>query len=611
MTVRINKEAINLREKLSELDKPSGLTGEELLRADTSADARGALDLEEHLFEDFESTGIDDNATSTKVTVSDSGVDVDGDLSFGDNDKATFGASDDLQIYHDGSTNRVVGSVDVTGTVTADGLTVDGTTSLDNTSVQQLNISGLTKITGTRGTFVDPSEDPSVPNIFATNDAVGDFSQEAGHLVIQSRVHPTVYRDVIFAGGAGTAKRLMTLFGEGDVHLYEDTGTTAKFVWDSSAESLSVPKLNITSGNITTTATAGDHTVFNSTGADADFRVRTGANTHSLYIEGNTGNVGIGTDSPSLPLDVHGGTIGVTSTSAFSGLQINSANTSFGYINFGDPEDDNIGQIYYNHPSNSLSFKTNTVERARIDSSGNLLVGTTDPAVIGNNTKGFVVQGSTGTIFATGDNLYAQILNRKGNDGEILQFRKDGSTVGSIGVYSANEIDVAAEGSSTSAGIRLSSQSAILPKLNNTLDNGNISLGNSTRRFKDLYLSGGVYLGGTGAANKLDDYETGTWTPTGYTGGTVLSPTYTKVGNLVTLSVYFYNGTFDGSTIGGLPFAVTTNKFEAVSLANYDATNVNNAFASSQTVINFKNGSSDVTPNASKMMLKVTYQTSA
>jgi hypothetical protein len=73
MTVRINKDAINLREKLSELDKPSGLVGEELLRADTSADAREALNLEEHLFEDFESTGIDDNATSTAITVDTSG----------------------------------------------------------------------------------------------------------------------------------------------------------------------------------------------------------------------------------------------------------------------------------------------------------------------------------------------------------------------------------------------------------------------------------------------------------------------------------------------------------------------------------------------------------
>ena len=40
-----------------------------------------------------------------------------------------------------------------------------------------------------------------------------------------------------------------------------------------------------------------------------------------------------------------------------------------------------------------------------------------------------------------------------------------------------------------------------------------IDLGDETRRFKDLYLSGGVYLGGTGSANKLDDYEEGTWTP--------------------------------------------------------------------------------------------------
>src|SRR6056300_528956 len=130
-------------------------------------------------------------------------------------------------------------SLNVDGTVTADGLTVDGgNSSLQNTSVSQLNISGLTKITGVRGTFVDPSEDPSVPNIFATNDAVGDFSQEAGHLIIQPRVHPTVFRDVIFAGGAGTTKRLMTIQGEGNVSFYEDTGTTAKFFWDASTERL-------------------------------------------------------------------------------------------------------------------------------------------------------------------------------------------------------------------------------------------------------------------------------------------------------------------------------------------------------------------------------------
>ena len=35
MTVRINKPAINLREKLAELDKPTGIAGEAMLRAET------------------------------------------------------------------------------------------------------------------------------------------------------------------------------------------------------------------------------------------------------------------------------------------------------------------------------------------------------------------------------------------------------------------------------------------------------------------------------------------------------------------------------------------------------------------------------------------------
>ena len=38
MTVKINKDKINVREKLSELDKPSGIAGEAMLRADTPAE---------------------------------------------------------------------------------------------------------------------------------------------------------------------------------------------------------------------------------------------------------------------------------------------------------------------------------------------------------------------------------------------------------------------------------------------------------------------------------------------------------------------------------------------------------------------------------------------
>ena len=85
-------------------------------------------------------------------------------------------------------------------------------------------------------------------------------------------------------------------------------------------------------------------------------------------------------------------------------------------------------------------------------------------------------------------------------------------------------------------------------------------------RFRDIYLSGGVYLGGTGSANKLDDYEEGTWTPTLL--GASSNPTvgyllqtghYTKIGNTVNLYCRLQTNSRSGGSgtalIGGLPFA--------------------------------------------------------
>jgi hypothetical protein len=77
-------------------------------------------------------------------------------------------------------------------------------------------------------------------------------------------------------------------------------------------------------------------------------------------------------------------------------------------------------------------------------------------------------------------------------------------------------------------------------------------------------VTGGIGLGGTGAANILDDYEEGTWTPTIYgttTAGTTTyfqqAGTYTKVGRLVTVQIFLNitGQTGAGSMrLGGLPF---------------------------------------------------------
>ena len=172
--------------------------------------------------------------------------------------------------------------------------------------------------------------------------------------------------------------------------------------------------------------------------------------------------------------------------------------------------------------------------RMTLDASGNLLVGTTDTTI---NTSSSV---SGHNLFSSGYTVHSRSgqtvmsLNRLSNDGTIVDFRKDGATVGSIGVLSnrlyAGTGDTGFFFSDTTNGIHPWNTTSNSPR------DAGIDLGSSDRRFKDLYLSGGVYLGGTGAANKLDDYEETTWTPAqaGVTI-TVTAATATKVGRLVTV----------------------------------------------------------------------------
>jgi len=81
----------------------------------------------------------------------------------------------------------------------------------------------------------------------------------------------------------------------------------------------------------------------------------------------------------------------------------------------------------------------------------------------------------------------------------------------------------------------------------------------------DLTLeNNGLYLGGTGGANYLDDYEEGTWTPTVSQGTVSLGSNniYVKVGKLVTvwcqLSTFSNRTSSDQITISGLPFTGET-----------------------------------------------------
>ena len=214
----------------------------------------------------------------------------------------------------------------------------------------------------------------------------------------------------------------------------------------------------------------------------------------------SAGNVGIGTGSPADYAD--GGDNFVIYKAGDAGMSIVSSATGQGGIYFADgtsAADTTRGRIRYNHADNSMGFRVNNSEAAVIDSSGNLLVGQSSTTIPGvsNTTAGISIRGVDGSFFSrslgSGDSNNVVSINRSTEDGNILGFQKDGTTVGSIGNNGTNltingvgalELQ---ENGTTRAYVE---STGIHPWVNNTYD-----LGTSGANWKDLYLSGGVQVG--------------------------------------------------------------------------------------------------------------------
>ena len=307
----------------------------------------------------------------------------------------------------------------------------------------------------------------------------------------------------------------------------------------------------------------------------------------------SAGLVGIGTTSPTQLLDI--------SAASSSARIISTTGTNFAFLNFNNTAGNAYVGLENSTGSNFSSgtgayslclahqgaypicFATNNLERARIDSSGRLLVGTSSSR--GASCLG-LIEGVDGGSTKPGLEIISNYTSATADGEPIIALIRSGSTaIGSnVVVANGNKLgQIYFRGTDGTGIVDAASIAAFVdgtPGANDmpgrlvfsTTADGASATTERMRITSDGYMrlasgTGGLQFNGdTAAVNALDDYEEGTWTPSDASGAglsfTDVSAFYTKIGRFVICQFsldYPSNANGAGANIGGLPFTCNFN----------------------------------------------------